>query len=222
MAKIKTPEELAIIEQLNIQKIENIKNKISNTLYSCGVDEAGAGPLCGDLVVAAVILDPTKPIEGLNDSKKLTEKKREVLFPLILENALDYCIIKITPQEIDSINIFNARMEGFKRAINGLKKVEYAVIDGNKVPQGLSIEHDFCVKGDFHIQCISAASILAKVTRDRDIMDIAKTEPYSLYGFENHKGYGTPAHMDALQKYGPIDGFHRMSYKPIREFKYEI
>ena len=215
MRKVKSVEELNQIELLNIQKIENIKNKINTTLYSCGVDEAGAGPLCGDLVVAAVILDPTRPISGLNDSKKLNEKKREELYPLIIENALDYCIIKISPHEVDSINIFNARMEGFKRAINGLKKVEYAVIDGNKVPQGLLVEHDFCIKGDFHIQCISAASILAKVTRDRDVMEIAQIEPYSLYGLEKHKGYGTAVHLEALQKYGPISGFHRMSYKPV-------
>lgn len=215
MRKNKTNEEIEQVILERMQKIEKIKKKIFLNLYSCGADEAGAGPLCGNLVVAAVILDPNKPIIGLNDSKKLTEKKRDALFPLIIENALDYCIIKITPEEIDEINILNARMEGFRRAINGLNRVDYAVIDGNKVPEGLTVDHDFCIEGDFHIQCISAASILAKVTRDREVIEISNNEPYSLYGLDKHKGYGTKVHLEALQKYGPIKGFHRFSYKPV-------
>lgn len=165
----------------------------------------GASPLCGDLVVAAVILDPNKPIIGLNDSKKLSEKKREELFPQIIEKAIDYLIIHITPQEIDSINIFEARMLGMKRTIEALKKVEYVLIDGNKIPKGLLVESDF--------QEIGAASILAKVTRDRQIVEQAKLYPQ--YFFEKHKGYGTKIHLEMLQKYGPCD-IHRKSYKPVK------
>lgn len=193
----------------------DIRKKILNTLYTCGVDEAGAGPLCGDLVVAAVILDPTKPIIGLNDSKKLSEKKREELFPQIIEKALDYCIINITPQEIDNINIFEARMLGMRKAIEGLKIVEYALIDGNKIPKGLVVESDYIIGGDAKFQEIGAASILAKVTRDRQIIEQAKLYPH--YGFEKHKGYGTKIHLEMLKKHGPCE-IHRMSYKPVRDW----
>lgn len=173
----------------------------------------GAGPLCGDLVVASVILNPEKPISGLNDSKKLTEKKRDALYPEILEKALDYCIVRISPKEIDTLNIYQARMEGFRRAIAGLKKVDYAIIDGNKVPEGLTVEADYLIKGDALIQCISAASILAKVTRDKDMIEIAKQYPH--FAFEKHKGYGTAVHLEMLKQHGPIEGLHRYSYKPV-------
>jgi len=212
---LKTTEQKEHELALRLEKVERIKERISHTLYSCGADEAGAGPLCGDLVVAAVILDPDNPISGLNDSKKLTEKKREALYDEVLEKALDYCIVRISPQEIDQLNIYQARMEGFRRAVAGLKRVDYAVIDGNKIPDGMSVDNDFCIEGDFHIQCVSAASVLAKVTRDREVIEIAKIEPYSLYGLDKHKGYGTKVHLDALQKHGPIEGFHRFSYKPV-------
>lgn len=174
----------------------------------------GAGCGASDLLVAAVILDPNNPIEGLNDSKKLTEKKRETLYPQIIEKALDYCIIHISPKEIDKINILEARMEGFRRAIAGLKKVDYAIIDGNKIPTGMTIETDFLVEGDAKVACISAASILAKVTRDRLMMEQAKLYPN--YGFEKHKGYLTKDHLEALKQYGPCE-IHRMSYKPVKE-----
>lgn len=196
-----------------IRSEEEIKEKMKSTLYTCGVDEAGAGPLCGDLLVAAVILNPEKPIAGLNDSKKLSEKKREELFPLIIEHALDYCIVNVTPQEIDEINIFQARMIGMKRAIEGLRKVDYALIDGNKIPPGLNVEADFLIGGDALVQAISAASILAKVTRDR--MVIEQSLLYPQYGFEKHKGYGTKAHLEALLAHGPCE-IHRMSYKPVK------
>lgn len=192
---------------------EQIKAKIATILYSAGCDEAGAGPLCGDLVVASVILNPEKPISGLNDSKKLTEKKRDALYPEILEKALDYCIVRISPKEIDTLNIYQARMEGFRRAIAGLKKVDYAIIDGNKVPEGLTVEADYLIKGDALIQCISAASILAKVTRDKDMIEIAKQYPH--FAFEKHKGYGTAVHLEMLKQHGPIEGLHRYSYKPV-------
>jgi ribonuclease HII len=193
---------------------EEIKIKINETLYTAMVDECGAGPLCGDLVVAAVILDPNNPIVGLNDSKKLTEKKRELLYPQIIEKALDYCIIHISPKEIDKINIFQARMLGMKMAIEGLKRVDYAVIDGNKIPQGLVVEADYVIKGDAKIEGIGAASILAKVTRDRQMEEQSKIYPG--YGFEKHKGYGTKVHMDALKELGPCE-IHRFSYAPVRE-----
>lgn len=193
---------------------EEIKIKINGTLYTAMVDECGAGPLCGDLVVAAVILDPNNPIVGLNDSKKLTEKKRELLYPQIIEKALDYCIIHISPKEIDKINIFQARMLGMKMAIEGLKRVDYAVIDGNKIPQGLVVEADYVIKGDAKIEGIGAASILAKVTRDRQMEEQSKIYPG--YGFEKHKGYGTKVHMDALKELGPCE-IHRFSYAPVKE-----
>lgn len=193
---------------------EEIKIKINETLYTAMVDECGAGPLCGDLVVAAVILDPNNPIVGLNDSKKLTEKKRELLYPQIIEKALDYCIIHISPKEIDKINIFQARMLGMKMAIEGLKRVDYAVIDGNKIPQGLVVDADYVIKGDAKIEGIGAASILAKVTRDRQMEEQSKIYPG--YGFEKHKGYGTKVHMDALKELGPCE-IHRFSYAPVKE-----
>lgn len=191
---------------------EQIKTKIEETLYSAGCDEAGAGCGASDLLVAAVILDPNKPITGLNDSKKLTEKKREALYPEIIEKALDYCIIHISPQEIDKINILEARMEGFRRAIAGLKRVDYAIIDGNKIPDELKVEADYLVEGDAKIACISAASILAKVTRDRLMVEQAKLYPN--YGFEKHKGYLTKDHLEALKQYGPCE-IHRMTYKGV-------
>jgi len=193
---------------------EQIKAKVDLNIYSAGLDEAGAGCGASDLLVAAVILDPKNPIEGLNDSKKLTEKKRELLYPEIIEKALDYCIVHISPKEVDSLNIFQARMEGFRRAIAGLKRVDYAVIDGNKIPSGLTVDTDFLIKGDSLLQCISAASILAKVTRDR--LMIEQSILYPEYGFEKHKGYLTKDHLEALIKHGPCE-IHRMSYKPIKD-----
>lgn len=193
---------------------EEIKIKIMETLYSAGCDEAGAGCGASDLLVVSVILDPNNPVKGLNDSKKLTEKKREMLYSEIIEKALDYCIVHISPKEVDSLNIFQARMEGFRRAISGLKMVNYAIIDGNKTPSGLTVDTDFLIKGDSILECISAASILAKVTRDR--LMIEQSILYPEYGFEKHKGYLTKDHLEALIKYGPCE-IHRMSYKPVKE-----
>ncbi len=193
---------------------KQILQHIQNTLYTAGNDESGAGCAASNLLVSAVILDPRKPIKGLDDSKKLSEKKRKELYPEIIEKALDYSIIHISPQEIDQINILQARMEGFRRAILGLKKVDYAIIDGNKIPKGLMVDTDYLVKGDEKLACISAASILAKVTRDRLMIEQAKLYPN--YGFEKHKGYLTKDHLEALQKYGPCE-IHRFSYKPVKE-----
>ena len=196
------------------ERDKEILKKIKNLKYVSQVDESGAGCLSGNLVVAAVILDPDNPIEGLNDSKKLTEKKREELFPQIIEKALEYSIITISPKEIDESNILAMRMEGMKRAVNSLNKVEYALIDGNRLPEGLIVPADYIIKGDAKSEGIAAASILAKVTRDRQILEAAKLYPQ--YGFENHKGYGTKAHKEALEKYGPCE-IHRFSYKPVKE-----
>ena len=199
---------------------EQIKSKIIETLYSAGCDEAGAGCGASDLLVAAVILDPKNPIEGLNDSKKLTEKKREALYPEIIEKALDYCIIHVSPQEIDKINILQARMEGFRRAIEILVKrtgATYAVIDGNKKPDGLLIETDFLVKADAILPGVSCASIVAKHSHTQYIKELCKDELYKKYGFESHQGYGTKVHMEKLKEYDPIEGFHRYSYQPVKD-----
>lgn len=198
--------------ELDERDIE-IKKKASELLYVAECDEAGAGCLAGDLVVAAVILDPDNPINGLNDSKKLTEKKREKLYPEVIEKALDYCIIRISSEEIDHSNILEMRMEGMRRAIEGLKKVEYAIIDGNRLPKNLNIPADYMIKGDAKSEGVAAASILAKVTRDRQIEEDSKKYPE--YSFDKHKGYGTKVHKEALEKHGPCE-IHRMSYKPVR------
>ena len=164
--------------------------------------------------MAAVILDPNKPIEGLNDSKKLTEKRRYELYPEIIEKALDYCIIEITPKEIDNSNILAMRMEGMKRAIEGLKKVDYALIDGNRLPEGLNVSADYLIKGDAKSLSISAASILAKTTIDKQMQEHDKRYPE--YGFAKNKGYGTKVHIQALEKHG-VTPIHRLSYKPVKK-----
>lgn len=187
---------------------------IENNIMYCGVDEAGAGPLCGDVLAAAVILDPQNPIEGLTDSKKLTEKKRELLFTEICEKALDYCIARATVAEIDHINILNARMLAMSRAIAGLTKpCAHALIDGNRLPES-ALASTAIIKGDSQVTAISAASILAKVQRDREmlIMD----QQYPGYGFAQHKGYGTKVHLEALQRLGPC-AIHRLSYAPVKQ-----
>ena len=196
----------------------NIQTDIEQQLVDdgipyCGVDEAGAGPLCGDVVAAAVILDPNNPIEGLNDSKKLSEKKREKLFDEICEKALDFCIARASVEEIDSINILNARMLAMSRAIDGLTHpCMHALIDGNKLPETV-LDCTAIIKGDSLVTAISAASILAKVQRDREMLELDKQYPG--YGFAKHKGYGTAEHMDALQRLGPCE-IHRKSYAPVK------
>lgn len=175
----------------------------------CGVDEAGRGPLAGDVYAAAVILDPDNPIEGLNDSKKLSEKKREALYDEIIEKSLDYCIAKATIAEIEQINILSAAMLAMKRAVSGLDKLpELALIDGNKTPD-LQCEARAVVKGDATSASIAAASILAKVERDRYMLEKAKEYPQ--YGFEKHKGYGTKLHREKILELGPCP-LHRPSF----------
>jgi ribonuclease HII len=180
----------------------------------CGVDEAGAGPLCGDVVAAAVILDPRRPIAELNDSKKLSEKKREYLFEIIKENALSWCIARATPEEIDTINILHARMLAMSRAIAGLTlSPQHALIDGNRLPKELICPANAIVKGDALVASISAASILAKVQRDREMHVLDKEFPQ--YGFAKHKGYPTAAHLAALKEHGP-NYLYRKSYGPVK------
>ena len=175
----------------------------------CGVDEAGRGPLSGPVCAAAVILPPNTIIDGVNDSKKLTEKKREALFDVIKETAVSYCIAYASVEEIESINILNATMLAMKRAVEGLDvKADYAMIDGNKMPP-LDIDGETIVKGDAKSISIACASILAKVSRDRLLYEYAKEYPQ--YQFDKHKGYGTAAHREAILEYGPCP-YHRMSF----------
>ncbi len=175
----------------------------------CGVDEAGRGPLCGPVVAAACILPDGLVLEGLNDSKKLTPKKRERLFDLICENAIAYCIAEASVEEIDALNILEADLLAMRRAIDGLAvKAEFALIDGN-VARDFQIPARAVVHGDAISPNIAAASILAKVTRDRQCEELDRMYPQ--YGIAKHKGYGTKAHMDALRKYGPTP-IHRKKF----------
>ena len=180
-----------------------------------GVDEAGRGPLAGPVVCAAVILDPKNPIEGLGDSKALSEKKREQLFPLIQERSLAWKIIFIDAKDIDRLNIFKATMEGMRRAVTELNiKAQHALIDGNKIPPGLPCSAEALVKGDARETCIMAASILAKVARDAYMLKLHAAFPQ--YEFARHKGYPTAVHFEALKLHGPCPE-HRRSFAPVRE-----
>ena len=177
--------------------------------FICGVDEAGRGPLCGSVVAAAVILPQGLYIEGLNDSKKLTEKKREALFDVICESAIAYSIVEATVEEIDSTNILEATLNAMRRAVNSLSpKAEFALIDGN-IARGFDIPARPVVHGDAISPSIAAASILAKVTRDRKCIEWDKQYPQ--YNIAKHKGYGTNDHMNALREYGPSP-IHRKKF----------
>jgi ribonuclease HII len=180
-----------------------------------GADEAGRGPLVGTVVAAAVILDPNNPIEGLNDSKKLTEKKREKLFVEIQEKALAWAIAECSAEEIDNINILQASLLAMRRAVEKLNiQPDHLLVDGNKIPQGLAMSCDAVVGGDAIHPEISAASILAKVTRDHEMIEL--DAKYPQYGFAKHKGYPTKAHFEAIAKYGVI-AEHRRSFGPVRK-----
>lgn len=181
--------------------------------FIAGVDEVGRGPLVGDVVTAAVILDPAKPIDGLTDSKKLSEKKREYLFDIIMQHALSWSIGRATPSEIDKINILHATMLAMKRAVAGLHiQPDFVRVDGNRCPNWL-YKSEAIVKGDLLHSEISAASILAKVTRDREMVILDQLHPQ--YGFAGHKGYPTKQHIAALELHGPI-AQHRFSFKPVQ------
>lgn len=176
----------------------------------CGIDEAGRGPLAGPVHAAAVILPIGLEIEGLNDSKKLSEKKREQLFDIICEKAIDYSIGVATEKEIDEINILNATFLAMHRAVEGLKiRPDYALIDGNQYPKIPFVTEETVVKGDAKSMSIAAASILAKVSRDRFMLE--KTKEFPQYEFERHKGYGTKLHYDKIREFGPSP-IHRMSF----------
>ena len=176
----------------------------------CGVDEAGRGPLCGPVCCAAVILDPANPIEGINDSKKLSEKKREQLFDVIREKALAYSIVMVEPAVIDEKNILWATMAGMERAVAGLDPAPaFAVVDGNRVPPQLEVPALAQVKGDGVCASVAAASILAKVSRDRFMLELDRQYPE--YQLAKHKGYPTKLHYELLERYG-IQPFYRRSF----------
>ena len=182
-------------------------------IFFAGCDEVGRGPLAGDVVAAAVILDPENPIIGLDDSKKLTEKKREQLFVEIQLKAKSWCIARASVAEIDKVNILQASLLAMTRAVQGLHvQPEHVLVDGNKLPKW-NYTAEAVVKGDSRVAAISAASILAKVTRDREMVELDKVYPG--YGFADHKGYPTKVHMDALDRLG-ITPIHRTSYAPVR------
>ena len=178
-----------------------------------GVDQVAGGPLCGPVVTAAVILDPLRPIQGLNDSKKLSEARREVLFDEIQEKALAWCIARAEVEEIDRLNILHATMLAMQRAVEGLSVLpRLALIDGNRCPV-LSVPSAAVVQGDASVPAIAAASILAKVSRDREMQALDLVYPG--YGLAGHKGYPTPAHLQALESLGPTP-IHRRSFAPVR------
>ena len=179
----------------------------------CGVDEVGRGPLAGPVVAAAVILDPARPIRGLDDSKRLSEKRRETLFDEICDKALAWSLGRAEVEEIDRINILQASLLAMQRAVQGLAIAPgHARVDGNKLPE-LPCSAEAIVGGDGSVACISAASIIAKVSRDREMQEL--DQRYPGYGLARHKGYPTRAHMEALQQLG-VTQIHRRSFAPVR------
>jgi ribonuclease HII len=196
-----------------MSEIDELFAEFDVPLLTAGVDEVGRGPLCGDVVTAAVILDPEKPIAGLNDSKKLSEKRREALFIEIKDKALSFCIARASVAEIDKLNILQASLLAMHRAVAGLAvQPEFVLVDGNRLPSW-SYRAQAVVKGDSRVPAIAAASILAKVSRDREMaeMDVL----YPGYGMAGHKGYPTKVHLAALKTLG-VTPIHRRSYAPVR------
>ena len=181
-----------------------------------GVDEAGRGPLIGKVVAACCVLPKDFKLDGLTDSKKLSEKKREEFYPYIIENCIAYGVGEVTPEEIDEINIYAASRKAMMIAIEKVMKqidLEYVLTDAMPLPD-LSIEHLPIIKGDAKSISIAAASVIAKVTRDRELRELDKK--YPMYGFKDHKGYPTKKHIEAIKKYGLIDGY-RKTYKPVMQ-----
>jgi ribonuclease HII len=188
----------------------------SAELFTCGVDEAGRGPLAGPVYAAAVILDPKRRVNGLADSKVLDPERREVLAARIKERALAWSIAFATVEEIDRLNIFHASMLAMRRAVEGLAiPPRHALIDGNSRPPGLACPATAIVDGDAKEKCISAASILAKTARDAVMTGLH--DKYPQYGFDRHKGYSTPEHFERLAMHGPC-GIHRRSFDPVKSF----
>lgn len=201
-----------IKEEQRLQDMLINENELRQKGYNhiCGIDEAGRGPLCGPVVASAVILDKNMIIEGVNDSKKLTEKKREELYEKIMSNALSVGIGMADINEIEELNILGATKLAMTRAVENLKiKPDYVLIDGNQNVKTIEIEQKTLVSGDSKSLSIACASIIAKVTRDRLLRDM--DEKYPEYGFAKHKGYGTKAHIEAIKKYGITD-IHRPSF----------
>ncbi len=183
-------------------------------LRTAGVDEAGRGPLAGPVVAAAVILDPLRPIIGLNDSKKLSERRREALFDEICAKAMAWSIARASVLEIDQLNILQASLLAMQRAVEALPvQPDLVKVDGNRTPRW-SYRSEAIVGGDARVASIAAASILAKVQRDRDMLDLDREYPQ--YGFAQHKGYPTKAHLQALQQHGVMDAYRR-SFRPVAE-----
>lgn len=201
---------MAVIKNITPEQVE-----LLCVGHYAGVDEVGRGPLVGDVVTCAVILDPNNPIAGLNDSKKLSEKKRDLLYPEIMEKALAVSVGRASPAEIDELNILHATMLAMQRAVAGLSiKPSHILVDGNRTPD-FGISADAVIKGDGLIAAISAASIIAKVTRDHEMAELDALHPQ--YGFAKHKGYPTKAHFEALAQYGVLPEY-RKSFKPVREW----
>ena len=187
---------------------------MSDILLICGVDEAGRGPLAGPVSAAAVILDPARPIAGLADSKKLSERKRDLLAPIIRERALAWAVAYAEVEEIDTLNILQATLLAMRRAVLALPiQPQHVLVDGLYCPQ-TGIPSEAIVKGDSKVEAISAASILAKTARDELMLDLHARYPQ--YGFDGHKGYPTAAHVAALRSHG-VSEVHRRSFKPVRE-----
>lgn len=185
-----------------------------------GCDEAGRGPLCGPVVCAACIMEENYINDEINDSKKLTDKKRRQLFNVIISHAISYAIVAISPQEIDKINIYEASRKGMQDAIDLLKvKPDYILTDAMPLLKFKDIPQEAIIKGDAKSINIAAASILAKVTRDNILLEYDKKYPQ--YQFAKHKGYPTKLHLELLEKYGPIKEIYRFSYKPVQKFNYE-
>lgn len=199
-------------EELRLNELKKIENQYfeKGIQYLCGIDEAGRGPLAGPVVVAAVIMPKDSKLEGVNDSKKVSEKKREMLYEQIKEEAISYSVAIVDEKEIDQVNILNATKEGLTTAIRGLKvKPERIIVDALTGIDTCGIPYDSIIKGDAKCYSIAAASILAKVTRDRIMRKM--DEVYPEYGFEKHKGYGTAAHIAAIKEYG-LCPIHRKSF----------
>lgn len=189
--------------------------KLEQQRVIAGVDEVGRGPLAGDVVAAAVVLDPENPIDGLNDSKKLTEKQRLACFAQITAKARCLCVARASVEEIDELNILQASLIAMERAVHGLEiQPEFVYVDGNQLPKW-QYSAQAVVKGDSRVAEIAAASIVAKVTRDSEM--VALEESYPGYGFAKHKGYPTSAHLAALKELGPCV-LHRRSFTPVAEF----
>ena len=195
---------------MSLYEFEHAKRAELGIKYICGVDEAGRGPLAGPVFAAAVILPEDFEIEGLNDSKKLSEKKRDLLFDEIIEHALAYSIQAVDHKTIDEINILEATMLAMKTAVENLSiKPERVFIDGNRVPKNMEVPAEFVIKGDATSASIAAASILAKVSSDRFMLEIDKKYPE--YCFAKHKGFGTKLHYEKIREFGPSE-IHRLTF----------